>query len=352
MQKITANQLKQVVKHVVLRLHEPVMIEGQFGSGKTEVIKQACEEEGALCHPVLLGQYDTVDLRGSPWVGDLAIDYQATIWHPASTLPFVGNPNFPTDRPIVLFLDERTSATVPVMGICYQLVNEHCVGEHLLMPNVRIISAGNRAIDKGIVNREPMPLCNRETRYEFEIDMDQWCIWAQGKYGDDAAIFIAYHQFRSKSSAQSMLCTYDPAKGEKCVATPRTWEKSIKYFRDDIMPLDIKQASIAGAVGNGPAADFWGFNDSWRKIAKYMPKILKDPEKASIPEEASLQYALAVCISGTLHLSNVHLLHVYLLRMPPEFNVLAWQLAIKRDTQLFECDQFLDFSHKYKVIFN
>lgn len=346
MHMINANQLKQVVRHIVLGMNEPIMVVGQFGAGKTEVIREACEENGAMSHFVLLGQYDTVDLKGSPWVADIGNEFNATVWRPASTLPFKGNPNFPDDRPIVIVFDERTSSTVPVLGICYQAVQERRIGEHVFMDNVRIISAGNREQDRGIVNRQPMPLCNRETWYEFGIDVDQWCQWAQRKYGDKAAIFVAFLQFR-----KPLICTYDPAKPEKNVATPRTWEKCIRYFNQS-MPIDIKMASMAGAVGDGPAAEFWGFNDSWKQIADLMPKIMRDPEHAKIPDEPSLQYALAVAISGGLTIKNACILHTYLVRMPPEFNVLAWQLAIKRAPTLLETNEFLNFSKRFKVIFN
>ena len=344
---INAEQLKQVIKYGVFELNEPAMVIGQFGAGKTDVITEACEENDALCAPFLMGQYDTVDMKGTPWVGSLGTEgYQATVWHPASTLPFKGNPNFPQDKKILLFLDERTSATLPVLGICYQLVQARRVGEHELMDNVYIISAGNRESDKGIVNRQPMPLCNRETWFEFGVDVDQWCTWAQKKYAHDASIFVAFLQFR-----KPLICTYDPAKAEKNVATPRTWEKCIKYYKAT-MPIDIKMAMMAGAVGDGPAAEFWGFVDSWKKIADLMPKIIKEPLTAPIPEETSLQYAVAVALSGGMKEKTVPVLHQYLCRMSPELVVLSWQLALKRDPSLFSTPEFVDFSKRYKVIFS
>src|ERR1035437_8219668 len=108
MHMITIKQMKEVVKQVALGMKETPMFVGQFGVGKTAGLYQVCDEMGVMVHTVLLGQYDTVDLKGTPWVGDLSVDYQATIWHPASTLPFRGNPNFPTDKPIILLLDELT----------------------------------------------------------------------------------------------------------------------------------------------------------------------------------------------------------------------------------------------------
>jgi hypothetical protein len=345
MPAISLDQYEKVLEYVVLGLHEPIMVVGQAGVGKTQKTEQFCERVDAYLCTCILGQYDTVDMRGTPWDADIGGGYHATVWRPASTLPFKGNPNFPKDKPIILFFDERTSATVPVLGVCYQIVDKRRVGEHELMDNVYIVSAGNREMDKGIVTRQPLPLCNRETWYEVGSNVDQWCIWATQKYGAKAAIFVAFLQFR-----KPLICTYDPAKSEKNFASPRTIEKALKYYLSD-MPQDIKQASIAGAVGGGWAAEFWGFVDSWAEIAKMMPAIAANPLTAEIPAELSLQYAVAIAISGTLTEKNARVFHPYLVRMLPEFAVLAWHMAVKRDEALFETDEFLDFSHRYKVVF-
>lgn len=346
MHTITIDQMKQVLEHGVLDLNEAVMFVGQFGAGKTAAVAEFCRERGRHYHPVLLGQYDTVDLKGTPWAGDLGGGYMATVWHPASTLPFKGNPNFPTDRPIILFLDEITSATVPVMGVCYQVVNERRLGEHELLDNVYIVCAGNRESDKGIVTRMPMPLCNRMTWYEIGVNLEVWCAWCQKAYGPAGAIFVAFLNFR-----KPLICTWDPAKPEKCVATPRTIEKAIRYFLST-MPHDIKVASMAGAVGDGWTAEFWGFHDSWKQISKMMAQIHKDPLKAPVPDEASLQYAAAIAISGSMNQKTVAALYSYLVRMPPEFVVLAWQMATKRDRTLYETQTFVDFSKRFKGMLN
>ena len=352
MQLIKITDIEPILKHVVLELHETVGFLGQYGAGKTEGIEFYADKLGAVLCKVLLGQYDTVDLKGTPWVVEYdnsergLPNWQSTVWRPASTLPFKGNPNFPTDKPIYLFLDEITSATIPVMGICYQLVNERRVGEHELMDNVYVIVAGNREVDKGIVNRMPMPLNNRITWYEVGVDPEAWCIWAQRKYGEKAAIFMAFIMWR-----KPLLCTHDPAKPEKTVATPRTWEKCIKYFNHDPMPDKTKRMSMAGAVGDGPSAEFYGFVDVWQKVTHLMARIKKDPANAEIPDEPSLQYAVAISLSGDMNPKTVGALNTYLMRMPPEFTVIAWQLAILRDKTLFPTPEFITFSKKYKVVF-
>ena len=167
MQVIDMATMKEAIKQIVIRKNRPCIFIGPSGCGKTEGADQVGIEEDIFLARFLLGQYDSVDMKGTPWVRTRD-GYQDTVWHPASTLPFEGNPAFPDDRIILLHFDEATSGTVPVLGIMYQLTQERRVGEHKLKDNVRIMLSGNRESDKGIVNRFPMPLCNRLTWYELQ----------------------------------------------------------------------------------------------------------------------------------------------------------------------------------------
>lgn len=348
MQVIKISDMQLVLDHVVLGEHEPAMFVGQFGAGKTDGVMDWAERRGVHMCKVLLGQYDTVDLKGTPWVREEE-DYHSTVWHPASTLPFKGNPRFPKEQPILLFLDELTSATIPVMAVCYQLINERRVGEHELMDNVYIACAGNRDQDKGVVTRMPMPLKNRMTWFEIGVDLGDWSAWASRKYGTAASMVIAFLNWK-----HDYLCTYDPARPEHVVATPRTWEKAIKYYNRDTMPESIKEASIGGAVGQGVCVELWAFKNIYHEITQLIPAIRKDPGKAPIPDEPSKQYGIAVACSGNMSMKDekaIHAFNTYLMRMPAEFTVLAWQLAVNRDKLLFECDEFVRFSSKYASVF-
>ena len=340
MQTIDINQLKTIVKDVVIDLEEPVMIEGGTGIGKSEAIAQACAENDAIIVDVRLGQYDSVDLRGFPGV-DKATGQ--TVWYAPKTLPFVGNDEFPDDKIIVLFLDELTSATPPVFAVAYQLINDFCIGEHVLKPNVRIIAAGNRASDRGVVNRMPIPLCNRMTWFGLGHSVQVWCEYAQSV--GVPAMFIAFMNFR-----KNLLHTFDSEKPEKVVATPRTWMKAVKYYQSP-MAHDLKVAAMKGAVGDGPVDEFWGFHDIWHKVVP-VKTIIADPTGCPVPDEESMKYATAVSVSGAMKKSNMTPLYTFMKRMDPEYVILAMQLAVSRDKTLFEVNEFIDFSKRYRVVFS
>jgi len=337
MYTISMGELPAFLKHVAVRLREPVMIWGPPGVGKSEGVGQVFQNDQLV--DIRLSQYDSVDLRGLPMPSE-----GLTVWHMPSTLPFKGNPRFDASLPVIgLFLDEINSAAAAVSAVAYQLINDRRVGEHVLMDNVVVIAAGNREGDKGVTNRMPLPLANRFTHVEVGVSADSWCLWAQ-----DAKlppIGIAFMQFR-----KPLLSTFDPAKPQKAFATPRTWAKALRYYADDQMPEAVKMAAMAGAIGEGPAAEFWGFVDVWAKLTP-IAKIIAAPDKVKVPEEASMRYAMAINVSGSLSLENAAPLYQYLTRMDAEFMVLAWSMALKRDTRLWGSPEFIAFSKAYRGVF-
>jgi hypothetical protein len=341
MQVISIPDFKDVITHVGVRHHEPVMAWGKPGVGKSAAVRQAATDHDAALVDIRLSQYDSVDLRGIP-----VPHAGMTVWHAPITLPFKGNSTFEAldaSKPVFLFLDEINAAAPSVAAVAYQLINDRAVGEHQLLDNVVVIAAGNREQDRGVTNRMPTPLANRFTHYEIDIDVDAWTFWAQQE--GLPAEGLAFMQFR-----KPLLSTFDPTKPDKAFATPRTWEKALTYYADGAMPEHIKQASMAGAVGEGPAAEFWGFVDVWGKMPK-MSDIEANPDKVPVPEEAAMRYAVSVAISGTMTPKNTAPFNTYLQKMDPEFGVLAWQLALKRDATVCGTKEFIDFSKKYRSIF-
>ena len=375
MQQMHLAEISDFIQFVAVKLNQPAMVRGRFGIGKSaitnavaaalnqpgalegllgdltsyempvvndndEIETQTVTMDGCVICDVRLSQYESVDLRGFPGVNKKT---GFTVWHAPSTLPLVGNNEWPDDKLIILFLDEITSAQPPVFAVAYQLINERRIGEHVLKPNVRIICAGNREDDQGVVNRMPMPLCNRLTWVEAISDHHVWGEWAQSV--GISPIIIAFLHFKP-----DLLMTYNPKKAEKVVATPRTWEKAAAYFADN-MPDNIKWAAISGAIGEGPKAELQAFIEIWRKVTP-IKDIIKDPEGVKLPEGQGMIYATAVSVSGAMNPKNSAPLYTFMKRLPPEMMVLCWQLAAKRDAALYKTPEFMDFTKRYRSVFN
>lgn len=340
MHTLTAPQAEQFIETIVIDDNEPSFMWGGPGIGKSQIAEQVIDKQGGVLVDIRLSQYDSVDMRGIPAPVETT---KQTEWYSPSTLPFTNNPIFPDDRPILLFLDEMNSGSPPTLAVAYQLVNDRRVGEHILRPNVRILCAGNREGDKGVTNRMPKPLANRLTHFELGVSVDATCAHF-GRIGL-APEGIAFLMYRKE-----LLNTFDPASADKAFATPRTWEKALRRFMNPKLTTDIKMAAMAGAVGEGPSSEFWGFFDLLQKVIP-IPKIVKDPKGCELPDELGMQYATTISVSGSMNLANVEPLHTYIKRMPPEFTILCWTLAVKRDRELYKSKAYMDFAQVFKTLF-
>lgn len=378
MQQVTISEFKNCVYHGAIRNAKPLFGWGESGVGKTAAIRQVVEEldkrevaipippkagakggepstkvkrPGATLCDIRVSQYESVDFRGLP-----ESENKMTVWNLPATLPFVGNPNFNSDPDhiIILSLDEFTHGLEGIMAVCYQLVNEGRVGEHVLMPNVRIVALSNREMDKGISHSMPKPLDNRFTHVEVILSVDEFCAYAQNKgLHPMGPMFL---QFRKQ-----LLNTFlvDDGKGnlrpttDHAFATPRSWETALQYYADPDMPRSVKEVLMAGAVGNGPAGEFWGFEKAYDSLSKLIPAIMKDPKKAPVPEARDVMFAVTVSLSGDMTAQNVDKIYTYLKRLDREFCMLAWIMALKReelakDEQLLYTPAYVDFGKEYK----
>lgn len=349
---ISINQMIRIVHEIVIKRKKVAMFRGPAGIGKTFALRQAAKEAGAFLVEVRLGQYDSVDLRGFPGVSPTT---GLTVWHAPSTLPVVGNDNFPDDVPILLFLDELTSASSPVFAVCYQLLQDFAIGEHKLKPNVVICCAGNNDSDRGVVNRMPAPLNNRMLHFQVAVDVPMWCDYML-RHGR-APQFVAYHRWKKNS-----LLKWDPDAVEPppCIPTPRSWEAAADIYDDfHASDIDFMRINMAAAIGEGETTEFMAFLNVWTKVLA-IKEIIKDPKGVPLPDEESLIYATAVSVSGSMDLTNVKPLHTFLQRLAPEYVVMAWSLALARKNSkgepvgeaLYTSDEFLDVGDRYKAIFD
>lgn len=348
MHLITIPNMIDTVRHVVIGENEPCFFWGPPGCGKSEGMAAAAKAAGSELIDIRLGQYASVDLRGIPFVEAItspeATQHALTTWAQPSTFPFVGNPKFNPDTLYTLFLDEANAAGNAVQGPAYQLVQEHRIGEHILLPNVYICAAGNRESDRGVTNKLAAPLANRFTHFEVGPDAESWVQWASTQERIPAEM-LAYIMFR-----KTMICNFDPKSPEKAFATPRTIRKACKYDTSPTMPETIRDASIAGAVGEAFAAEYIGF----KKVIKDMPSIAAikdDPMGTPVSEKLEVRWAVAVGIAGELKPNNEQAYSRYLARMGAEFEILAWQLGIRRDNALYGTPGFIEIARKHMAIF-
>lgn len=362
--EVTISEMQQLIKLLAIDDQQSLMFWGPSGVGKTQGIFQLavqCWNEwvsrqkrphgyyemnpfGRVRPPnyvdLRLSQLDSVDLRGTPWANPKA---KLTDWYAPAILPVKGNPNFyeGEDYPLFLVLEELTTAPREVQAAAYQLTLERCSGEHVLMDNVVILATSNREADRGVSFSMPWPLANRFTHFEVTVSAQQWVEYAagQGISAVPLAFVLAY---------PDKLNGFDPNKADRAQPSPRSLMKAFQYWENGSLAEPLKQKAMAGAIGYGTTLDFYTFAENYRRLPK--PKqILADPDGTPVPAASDMCYAIALMISNQLSSTdgNASTYHRYLSRMRGDYQMLAWQGAVKRDVGLFKSDEYIDVCKKH-----
>ena len=295
----------------------PLFLWGSPGIGKSTIIRQYSQNIGAVMVDVRLSQFDPVDLRGLP-----APSGDSTRWLAPAVLPFTNNPNFPTDRPILLFLDELAQASPAVQAAAFQLVLDRRVGEHQLLPNVYIIAASNRSSDRAGINRLATPLLNRFTQIEVISDFETWKRWAI-----DAGIHPLIVGFLSQRPA--LLDQFETAlkTGAQAFPTPRSWEylSHLLHSLPDIAttPVHILSTITASAVGAAVAAEFVAFVEN-AHILPTWEEIITTPRTANVPnpDQPDALYAVSSLLVVRCDEATADAVAEYAGRLPAEFQTL------------------------------
>lgn len=367
---ITVAEYKDQLLNTVTRSREVMMLWGPPGGGKSQIGRQFVREldegikagayadewfgdyEGAELVQVNVGHHESVDFMGIP-------DLSGTVtrWRTPEMLPFEGNPDFRDDILYVVFLDEVNAATKEVFGVLMQLLDERRVGQHKLRENVVMFAAGNRESDRGVTSRMPTTNANRFTHFELGIDVKGWCAHAA-----DMAWPVEVIAFHMRWEDGSKLSTFDPDKPDKAFATPRTWEKWIKYYTDPKRDETSKRLACDGAIGIEVSSDAFAFIAEMKELPS-IDEIERSPEKTPLPDKLDMRYAVATMISVNMTVGNVNALHTYLKRMSADFVVMAWTMAqqriakaikkglLQKKDELENSKAFMDYAKTYAAVF-
>lgn len=326
-----------------------LMIWGEPGIAKSEMVAQETDDLGGVLIPIHLSQFDSVDLRGIPTIGETKTGGRMTVWQPPKILPFLGNPDFSAEKLIVIFLDELPQAMHAVQAPAMQLVLEKRIGEHKLMPNVAVIAAGNLESHKSGSNSMLAALRNRFRHVQLQTSIKAWCDWAH-KTGINPKL-IAFLRFRADN-----LTTFQSKDGvvttQKAFATPRTWEWVSKTLNDPSISEDLRLQLNTGDVGPGPAGELEGFLRLFDKMPDPQD-LFNNPEKADVPkDDSAMMYAISAAIST--HCTTAPLLKKitpYISRMPVEYGVRTIQDILLRTQKLANTKEFNEFAAKHQNLF-
>ncbi|MBX2869061.1 MAG: MoxR family ATPase [Acidiferrobacterales bacterium] len=260
--------------------HTPVMVWGPPGVGKSQLVAEVAEGQNVPLIDIRLSQLEPSDLRGIPFRVESHVQ-----WAIPRMLPDADKHG----ESGILFLDEITSAAPAVSAAAYQLILDRCLGEYQIPQGWVIYAAGNRQGDRGVTYSMPAPLANRFTHYEFDVNVDDWVLWAHRHHIDERV--IAFLRFRPE-----LLFDFDPALDPVAFPTPRSWEfthRALQKFEQDSV---IMANAIQACVGNAAGIELAAFIENLTNLGD-MDAIVEGAS-VPVPESIDLQYAMASALVG------------------------------------------------------
>jgi len=285
----------------------PIYLWGSPGIGKSSVIRQAASSLGLGLVDIRATLLDPVDLRGLP-----RLDGNQAVWCPPAFLP--------RDGEGVLFLDELAQAAPLVQAACLQLTLDRRVGEYELPAGWSVVAASNRSEDRAGTHRLISPLLNRFVHLDLEVSSEDWQVWAVTHgIAPEVRAFLNYRP--------ALLSLFDATSNPRAFPTPRSWQ-----FVSDVIPRtpnELLHPVLAGCVGEGPAAEFFGFLRLYRELPD-LDQVLAKPDTSPVPREPAVLYALVGALVERCRSTKTALgsFVTYSLRLPDEFCLLAIRDAV------------------------
>ena len=322
----------ELYKHIetLLETDTPLFIHGSPGIGKSYIVADVASKKKLELVDIRLSQLDPVDLRGIP-----SIKEDQTVW-----MPPVFFPKDP-DSDGILFLDELNSAPPSVQAAIYQLVLNRQIGEYILPKGWRIICAGNRVSDRGVVFRLPTPLANRMVHLHLQARFEDFKLFAL-KAGLHHFV-IGFLGFRPDLLSNEPVVEDD---ANPAFATPRSYHMLSNILKA-YGAIEGIESIIYGTIGYSAGVEFV----SYVKVYENLPDIaaIYEGNYPEIQMQPALLYALVSALVEYFDGSEKHKKHLFVFSemLPTEFGVMLIKDIIVKDESLATHELFDQWLEKY-----
>jgi hypothetical protein len=312
-----------------------MMLVGMPGIGKTDIVKAVAATLGydlIIFHPVIA---DPTDFKGFPWCFEDANGKRHAVFVPFDQLEALISAKGKT----ICFLDDFGQAPVSVQAACMQLLYGGEIAGHKISIHVRFMACTNRKQDRAGVSALLEPVKSRfHGIFELIPDLEpfkQWLI-AHGH----SPVLVAFINYKPEwiTGGPNGWKAIPDIVNQPC---PRT----IAHLGDVVnlqLPIELRQTGFAGAVGPGMANDYMAFE----RLASKLPDIrtvLTNPDKALVPEQKDIQYAMLGALHHNMHAGNISNIYKYIkrafsreLQMVFHFDVEAYKPEIVNTTAYIE----------------
>jgi hypothetical protein len=318
-----------------IEVRRPAFIWGPPGVGKSDLVAGIARKRKIGLIDFRMALRDPTDIKGFPMPDQKS-----------GTMKFFRDAELPTEATHgkygILFMDELNGAAPATQAAGMQLSLTGRIGDYVKPGGWSIIGAGNRETDRGVVHRMPTPLANRFTHMDYDVNVDDWVLWAQDN--GISPELIAFMRFRP-----ILLFTFDPSKNERAFATPRSWVAA------DMLRLRTKHATAAyglvkGTVGEGPAAEYQTFLTTIADLPS-VDEIKLNPDGTKIPTSPATQYAITSALANQTTLSSFARFMIYVERLPVEYQTVYVRDALRKEDGKIKTDSvFKKWSMKHQHV--
>jgi hypothetical protein len=315
---------------ILLDTDTPLFIHGSPGIGKSYIVAEVAKKKGLDLVDVRLSQMDPVDLRGVPSIKD-----NQTVWMPPVF--------FPKDKDSqgILFLDELNSAPPSVQAAIYQLVLDRKMGEYELPSGWRILCAGNRVSDRGVVFRLPSPLVNRMVHLHVEAKFEDFKLFALQE--NLHHFIIGFLSFRPDLLSSEPVLEND---ANPAFATPRSYHMLSNILKKS-HNLHAISSIIYGTIGYSAGIEF----TSYVKVYEELPDVaaIYEGNYPEVPNQPALLYALVSALVEYYKGSDADKEHLFAFSetLPTEFGIMLIKDVIVKDDSLALHGAFTAWVEKY-----
>ena len=306
------------------RIHQPVLMVGPPGIGKTDIARQVAASLGwklFLDHPAISAPED---YKGFAFF----MDGEANFF-PLGQMRDIIN----CKEPAIWMIDDLGQAPIAVQNGIMQFVHprNRALGQHIIPDHISIIAATNRIKDQAGVVGMTTPLKGRfVTIIEVAPDIKSWKTWAITH--DIDPLIIAYLDYKPEH-----LHAFKATKDFTQSPTPRQWEH-VHNILSTNPPSEIKYDLITGAVGIEAATNFVSFQD----VLTELPDL--DDIEAGIghknkPKNNMAHYAIVGALAARgCERNKLDQVCNYLRKFPAEYRVLWSEMWWQRNKPEDEAD--------------
>ena len=296
---IIANVKNQCEKDITARMS----IVGAPGCGKSDIIRQICEENNWGLSVKYISNMDLCQITGIPCQ---VKDGEEAKWTKPEIFNFSNLDYKPKDYKegesvTILLIDDFHLADRTIQKYLFQLLTYKSINSYKLPKNTAIILAGNRNTDKALANVIPAPVMNRLAVFEVTAEATDWLKNFAFKHGVRSDITSFIHTrgdvFLSQTPIESVPW-----------ASPRSWtflSEQMDSYEKNIGPLTIDKlkAIATGLIGSEYATEFIAYRELFAKwnfdeLCKEKISILKTKFEKEASKNSSAVYAIVNAVSS------------------------------------------------------